>query len=157
MQYLSEKLIKFGNDDLVNHSSVGGIVLDKTGKNLCLLFHKKMNRWTIPVGHIDKGYTPDETIDKELKEEIGITVENKRRIVFKRIKVQFNDKTIQIRFHLYMIKKYQGIPKNKEPWAHKQMKFFPITELKNMRREDLSEFTWLWLDSININESEIFS
>jgi mutator protein MutT len=153
MEYLSEKLIKFGNDDLVNHSSVGGIIFDNSRKNICLLFHKKMNKWTIPVGHIDKGYTPDETIDKELKEEIGIDVLKKRRIIFKRIKTQFNEKTIQIRFHLYMIDKYNGVPKNKEGWAHKKMKFFSITELKNMPREDLSEFTWLWLDSINLNEA----
>ncbi len=144
------KTLKFWKDNLVNHSSVGGIVYDDS-KRVCMLFHKNMNRWTIPVGHIDKGERPGDALDRELEEEIGIKVISKKKIIVKKMKFFFNSKEIEIAMHIYEIEDYKGTPKNKEPHQHKIMKFFTVSELINMPREDISEFTWLWLYNLKGN------
>ena len=40
-----------------------------------LLWHKKMNAWLPPGGHIDKDELPDEAALREVREETGLTVE----------------------------------------------------------------------------------
>jgi 8-oxo-dGTP pyrophosphatase MutT (NUDIX family) len=40
-----------------------------------LVYHKKLNFWLPPGGHIEKNETPDETVLREFKEEVGLDVE----------------------------------------------------------------------------------
>jgi len=44
----------------------------KDGKTL-LLFHKKLQMWLPPGGHIDEGELPDEAVLREIKEETGLS------------------------------------------------------------------------------------
>ena len=52
--------------------ATGYIVRD--GKTL-LLFHKKLQMWLPPGGHIDDGELPDEAVLREIKEETGLEAE----------------------------------------------------------------------------------
>ena len=44
------------------------------GKTL-LLFHKKLQMWLPPGGHIDEGEVPDQAVLREILEETGLTAE----------------------------------------------------------------------------------
>ena len=45
-------------------------------KNQCLLmWHKRLQRWMPPGGHVDENETPEETAKRECKEETGMDVE----------------------------------------------------------------------------------
>jgi 8-oxo-dGTP pyrophosphatase MutT (NUDIX family) len=46
----------------------------REGKTL-LLYHKKLQMWLPPGGHIEEGELPDEAVLREVKEETGLDVE----------------------------------------------------------------------------------
>ena len=46
----------------------------KEGKVL-LVYHKKMDVWLYPGGHIEENETPDEAVVREVMEETGLSVE----------------------------------------------------------------------------------
>ncbi len=146
------KKVNFTNKELTNHSSVGGIVLDNSGR-VCMLFHKKMNRWTIPVGKINKDERPGDALDRELQEELGIQVISKKKIIVKKLKFFFKSRQTRIEIHIYKVMEYVGTPKNKATDEHKYIKFFTKDELMSMPREDVSEFTWLWLQTVKDSNS----
>ena len=45
------------------------------GDSTLLLYHKKLQMWLPPGGHIDPGETPDEAVRREVREETGLEVE----------------------------------------------------------------------------------
>ena len=49
-----------------------GFVVD--GDRTLLLFHRKLQMWLPPGGHIDEGETPDAAVIREVKEETGLKV-----------------------------------------------------------------------------------
>ena len=40
-----------------------------------MIYHKKLNVWLYPGGHVEENENPDETLLREVKEEIGLEVE----------------------------------------------------------------------------------
>jgi 8-oxo-dGTP pyrophosphatase MutT (NUDIX family) len=42
---------------------------------LLLIHHKKLDLWLPPGGHIERDETPDEAVEREFKEELGLEVE----------------------------------------------------------------------------------
>ena len=56
-----------------NHFVATGYVV-RDGKTL-LLFHKKLQMWLPPGGHIDEGELPEEACRREIREETGLEVE----------------------------------------------------------------------------------
>jgi len=49
----------------------GFLIMDK---KVLLILHKKSGKWLGPGGHIDKNETPDEALEREFKEEVGIEI-----------------------------------------------------------------------------------
>ena len=44
--------------------------------------HKKADMWIPPGGHIDKGETPEQTVRREWKEELGRELKNEKIVLF---------------------------------------------------------------------------
>jgi len=58
---------------------VGGLILNKKGKILLTkriepIFPQWNGKWGIPGGHVEFGESPEETLHRELKEELGVEV-----------------------------------------------------------------------------------
>ena len=61
------------NKILKKHFTASAIII-KEGKVL-LVYHKKLNVWLYPGGHVEENETPDETVVREVMEETGLSVE----------------------------------------------------------------------------------
>lgn len=59
------------------HFTVATFVLDTWGgePRLLLLFHRKLQRWLPPGGHVNENELPDEAAVREVFEETGVRVE----------------------------------------------------------------------------------
>ena len=60
----------------VNHFTATGIVFNAKNQVL-LVFHKKLNVWLPPGGHIEENELPDDAVIREIFEETGIRVKIK--------------------------------------------------------------------------------
>ncbi|MFH1444525.1 MAG: NUDIX domain-containing protein [Candidatus Peregrinibacteria bacterium] len=56
------------------HFTATGFVVDSQNRTL-LLWHKRLKRWMPPGGHVDENESPEETAQRECKEETGLDVE----------------------------------------------------------------------------------
>ncbi|MBN2662523.1 MAG: NUDIX hydrolase [Bacteroidales bacterium] len=61
-------------NNLEKHFTASALILNKEGKIL-LLYHKKLNVWLYPGGHIEDNETPDQAVVREVLEETGLEVE----------------------------------------------------------------------------------
>ncbi len=65
------------NDTLISmqrHFTATAFIVDSQKRTL-LLWHKRLQRWMPPGGHVDPDETPEETARRECKEETGLDVE----------------------------------------------------------------------------------
>ncbi len=60
--------------DLEKHFTASALVLNDENKIL-LIFHKKLNVWLYPGGHVENNETPDAAVIREVLEETGLKVE----------------------------------------------------------------------------------
>jgi 8-oxo-dGTP pyrophosphatase MutT (NUDIX family) len=56
------------------HFTATAFIIDSRKRTL-LLWHKRLQRWMPPGGHVDEDETPEETARRECKEETGLDVE----------------------------------------------------------------------------------
>lgn len=56
------------------HFTATAFVMDSR-KRVLLLWHKRLQRWMPPGGHVDPDETPEDTARRECKEETGLDVE----------------------------------------------------------------------------------
>ncbi len=54
------------------HFAVSGFVLNPEKTKLLMVFHKKLNTWVIPGGHLEPNEYPHEGALREIEEETGI-------------------------------------------------------------------------------------
>ncbi len=60
--------------NLNKHFTASALIKNDVDKVL-LVYHKKLNVWIYPGGHIEANETPDEAVIREVKEETGLDVE----------------------------------------------------------------------------------
>jgi 8-oxo-dGTP pyrophosphatase MutT (NUDIX family) len=62
------------DENPVSHSCVYFAGYDKESKKVFIGHHKKSGLWLFNGGHIDKGETPEEAVEREIDEEWGVKV-----------------------------------------------------------------------------------
>lgn len=61
------------NNNLEKHFTASALIIENN--KVLLLFHKKLNVWLYPGGHVEKNETPEQTLFREVKEETGLDIE----------------------------------------------------------------------------------
>jgi len=74
MGYIEDIRSKVGNDPIILNSA-GAIILD-SGSGVLLQYRNDTMNWGLPGGYMEPGETFEETIRRELKEEMGIHPDN---------------------------------------------------------------------------------
>jgi 8-oxo-dGTP pyrophosphatase MutT (NUDIX family) len=113
-----------------------------------LIHHKKLGLWIPPGGHIDKDETPDETLERELKEELNLEIEilNRNDVpmggnIVKQLAVPFYVNVHRVGDHDHCCFFYLCKPKNPEKLIMnkselKDYAWFSVEELKQKHVPD---------------------
>ena len=103
-----------------------------------LLGHRSATRefypdvWDVFGGHMEPGEQPDETLLRELREELGITP---TRWLFVET---FHKPSEELTAHLYLVTDWQGTPINRQPEEHSEIGWFALAEATQLRLADAS-------------------
>ncbi len=60
-------------DNKKKHFTASALIIDNN--KVLLIYHKKLNVWLYPGGHIEENENPDETLLREVMEETGLEIE----------------------------------------------------------------------------------
>ncbi len=110
-------------------------------EKVLLVFHKKLNKWLPPGGHINPNELPEDAAVREVKEETGLDIEiisNKPNEYSYNVKPLFTPEFIQLEDisegHQHVDLLYLAVPKTDEikidTFELKTARWFSIAEMK---------------------------
>lgn len=100
-----------------------------------LLTHRHPQRkwypgcWDLPGGHIEEGESPEEAVQRECREELGIEVTSLEPYA-----VHLSDP--QIRAHGFRVIEWNGSPRNLVPEEHDQLRWASADDLGHLALAD---------------------
>ena len=60
-------------NNIIKHFTSSALIVHN--EKVLLVYHKKLDVWLYPGGHVEENENPDETLVREVKEETGLEVE----------------------------------------------------------------------------------
>jgi 8-oxo-dGTP diphosphatase len=88
------------------------------------------NVWDVFGGHIEQGEQPDQTLIRELQEELGVTPT--QWMTLKTIRTSIperdNNPPDELIVHLYRVTAWEGTPVNRQPEEHSTIRWFSYAE-----------------------------
>ena len=124
---------KYNEEDLRNHETSAGVIVNKNGE-FCIQDHVKHNMLTFPIGKVKPPETPLDGLKTEMREELGITVQKARELFDYTKTYDFDGEKIKVNTHVFLIEKYSGTISNKEPKKHRWVKFMSLKDVIGSRR-----------------------
>ena len=116
-------------EDLKNHYGVGGVI--HKGNTILLMFHKKYNFWTLPIGKVSMDKDPSIGLSQEMNEELGIDLLSYRLLgTFYKTYNRGNNIYTDIVSMLYDVISYYDTVENKEPNKHPTMVWITVSDIK---------------------------
>ncbi|MBQ2695614.1 NUDIX domain-containing protein [Candidatus Saccharibacteria bacterium] len=133
--------------DIEKHFAVSGFVMNRERTKLLMVFHKKLNIWVIPGGHLEDNEYPADGAIREIFEETGInaTVINSSKFEF-----NGNEKESSIATPYVMLSEF--IPKKGEKPAHVHMDFIFLCmadeESPKKRETEVVDVKWMTWEEV---------
>ncbi len=145
------------------HFTATAFILDSQNRTL-LLWHKRLNRWMPPGGHVDPDELPEATARRESKEETGLDVEIIGELQTDMFEGNPHEGTMLKKPFALLLENIPASPERNEP-AHQHMDFVylarPVDEsqILALQEEEATELRWFTREEIDrLNErTEIFS
>ena len=100
------------------------------------------NVWDMFGGHVEPGELPDQTLVRELKEELGITPTEWTYLETLTLPISSPDPQNQpaetLMVYLYRVTKWKGTPYNRQPEEHSVIHWFSVAEAAGLELADAS-------------------
>lgn len=129
-------------------------VIDKD--KVLLIYHKKLNKWLPPGGHLDPNELPSDGAVREVYEETGYHIE-----LLPQENIWVNQANARS-FHRPYMCLLEEIPERPGQPAHQHMDFIYLAKLQggtqNANRDEVEEVRWFSLEDVEelISENDIF-
>jgi len=145
------------------HFTATAFVVDSKGRTL-LLWHKRLQRWMPPGGHVDADEIPEEAALRECKEETGLDVELIREPQIDLFYGNVEEGRMLARPYALLLEEIPQSAERNEP-AHQHMDFLyvvrPLDEsqalqLQEEEGHELKWFTRAEIDALH-NDTEIYA
>jgi len=113
------------------HICVGALMLRDREEPQILLGHRSPDRafypdvWDMPGGHCEPGEMPEQTLTRELREEIGVVPTVWRWLGDLQGSPDGNDTVL---VHIYAVTAWVGAPVNRLPTEHTAIAWFSISD-----------------------------
>ncbi|GAC91572.1 NUDIX family hydrolase [Anoxybacillus flavithermus NBRC 109594] len=107
---------------------VGAVIFDDQNRVLCALRSHTMslpNLWEFPGGKVEKGEKEEETLVREIYEELGCTIEVHEKIE----EVHYEYPQVIVNLLTYKATIIEGEPQAKE---HAELRWVPLRDLKSL-------------------------
>jgi 8-oxo-dGTP diphosphatase len=88
------------------------------------------NVWDVFGGHVEPGEEQEQTLVRELEEELGITPTQWTYLE------TFSEPSDQLTLHLYLVSAWTGTPLNRQPEEHCAIGWFTLTEASELHLAD---------------------
>jgi mutator protein MutT len=93
------------------------------------------NVWDVFGGHVEPGEQPEQTLVRELHEELGIYPTRWRR--FETLILPLLGRSDELlRCQLYIVIEWNGTPVNQQPGEHAMIRWFPIEQAQLLQLAD---------------------
>jgi 8-oxo-dGTP diphosphatase len=126
-----------GMDRQVPRIGVGAVIVDEAGRILLVLRKRQpeAGKWSIPGGKVELFERLEETAVREIREEVGLTIEVDRLLCL----AQTLDEEAGVHWvsPIYLARVIGGEARNLEPEAQADVRWFALHELP----ENLAAFT----------------
>lgn len=116
--FFMDKHIGLGTQIIVRNKE-GEILLSKRSKEI------GFGEWELPGGHLEFGETFEQCVRRECREELGIEVKVSNLVSVAPNFIQDNHYIVFV----FLSSSFVGVPENKEPEVHSDMKWFPEDQL----------------------------
>jgi mutator protein MutT len=116
------------------HVNIASAVILIDGKLICL-DNRKLKKLTFPMGKVEMGESPEIAIDRELLEELNITVIKKGELTVLTFP-HFERSNLLLINHIFYIEEFSGLIKNKEPENHLAIHYLTELELITLAGEN---------------------
>ena len=109
---------------------VGGLLV---AGHRVLLGHRNPARrwypdvWDIPGGHVEPGESSRAAVERELREELGVTVSSAHECARLRLPGGAEDDTVVI--DVWLVTSWAGTPVNRSPEEHDAVQWFGVDDL----------------------------
>jgi len=148
---------------LKKHFTATAFIVDSKSRTL-LLWHKRLQRWMPPGGHIDPDETPQEAARRECKEETGLDVEIVGDAQEDLFTENAHEGEMLKKPIAMLLENIPASPERNEP-AHQHMDFLylarPLDEAQDIQlaKEEGDEVRWFNYNDINMlnSDTEIFA
>lgn len=120
------------------HQCVGALIVQQESILLGLRSPTRVfypNVWDIFGGHIEPGEQPEQTLVRELHEELGITAMRWRHVETLQLAQDYHEK---IHFEIFLLLEWGGTAVNRQPDEHAIISWFRISQAVQLPLADPS-------------------
>ena len=123
----------------MTHEVVGALIIQS---RRILLGQRSATRafypevWDMFGGHVEPGEHHEQTLVRELKEELGITPTEWKYL--ETVRLSLPESAEEMIVHLYLVTAWRGVPFNRQPEEHSVIHWFALAEASRLQLADSS-------------------